>query len=367
MFRLTGKTSRIESIDFLRGIAVWLVLFRHHEFWPLANQFGWMGVDLFFVLSGFLVSGLLFSEFKRFGNVKSGLFLIRRGFKIYPHFYLFLGIGLLAEWGYRMVFHEPKMEISGVRLIGEILFIQNYLSRIWTQTWSLAVEEHFYIGLAVVFFLLQGYRNFIKPWFIISCLIFLFVFVLGERIALQAINPKKLGFYFTHLRIDSLAFGVLLAYFHAFFREATAKLVVQYQWVLFGLSVALLMLCNTENPKTDPFITSIGLTMTYLGFGGILLLAVYTPFFLKIKQVPVLKSVFDLLTWSGFCSYAIYLWHVFVERYMVEPLESAFQLTQFQTFLPFILVSLLVSYFTTEYFEHKILLLRDRLFPKRIV
>src|SRR5437762_8327462 len=81
---------RLRQLDFLRGIAVLLVLFRHDALTEFLYKIGWVGVDLFFVLSGFLVSGLLFSEFIKYGNIKPGLFLIRRGFKIYPLFYTFL-------------------------------------------------------------------------------------------------------------------------------------------------------------------------------------------------------------------------------------------------------------------------------------
>ena len=88
--------SRVRQIDFLRAVAVILVLFRHH--WvgiDVLQRIGWIGVDLFFVLSGFLVSGLLFSEYKRYGNIKAGQFLIRRGFKIYPLFYLSIFLTLI--------------------------------------------------------------------------------------------------------------------------------------------------------------------------------------------------------------------------------------------------------------------------------
>src|SRR5438270_7344794 len=98
----TSSGSRLPGLDLLRGIAVLLVLGRH--MWdvppdvqhPLGRVLevwqrgGWVGVDLFFVLSGFLVSGLLFSEYKQFGTVSPGRFLLRRGLKIYPAFYVFL-------------------------------------------------------------------------------------------------------------------------------------------------------------------------------------------------------------------------------------------------------------------------------------
>ena len=81
---------RIISIDFLRGVAVLLVVFRHITLEPILLTVGWAGVDLFFVLSGFLVSNLLFQEYKQTQSVKPIRFLIRRGFKIYPLFYLII-------------------------------------------------------------------------------------------------------------------------------------------------------------------------------------------------------------------------------------------------------------------------------------
>ena len=92
---------RNRTIDFLRGIAILSVLV-HHIFLirTLSNQNfflqkillfskgGWIGVDLFFVISGFLISGLIFKEYKEHKTFSAGRFLIRRGFKIYPLYYV---------------------------------------------------------------------------------------------------------------------------------------------------------------------------------------------------------------------------------------------------------------------------------------
>jgi len=97
MFWLLEKNNeRNKALDFWRAIAIILVLFRHA---PISNDAnfiflilqkgGWVGVDIFFVLSGFLVSGLLFKEFKLKKHIDIKRFLIRRAFKIYPSFYLF--------------------------------------------------------------------------------------------------------------------------------------------------------------------------------------------------------------------------------------------------------------------------------------
>src|SRR5215472_2350919 len=126
---------RIRQLDVLRGVAVVLVLGRHMGSVPLDVPFvtqsalhlwlhtGWIGVDLFFVLSGFLVSGLLFREYGRLGEVHAGRFLVRRGLRIYPAFYAFLlstsiAIGTL---GNRQFFAEAT-------------FVQNYVPGLWDHT-----------------------------------------------------------------------------------------------------------------------------------------------------------------------------------------------------------------------------------------
>ena len=75
---------RIIGLDVLRGIAILLVLFRHGDYVFFLNKGGWAGVDLFFVLSGFLVSGLLFKEYKKYKTVNFRRFMVRRSVKDNP-------------------------------------------------------------------------------------------------------------------------------------------------------------------------------------------------------------------------------------------------------------------------------------------
>src|SRR5437660_11936744 len=81
---------RNKRLDILRGIAVLLVLGRHGVMAGVWKETGWAGVDLFFVLSGLMISGLLFSEYKRTRSIDLVRFFIRRGVKIYPSLYLML-------------------------------------------------------------------------------------------------------------------------------------------------------------------------------------------------------------------------------------------------------------------------------------
>src|ERR1700730_6928049 len=111
---------RNKRLDVLRCIAVLLVMFNHGGIWPAAAQHGWIGVDLFFVLSGFLISGLLFSEYKARSSISFKRFFIRRGLKIYPAFYLFLFLTVMFS---RIVFHTLP---PATHCLHEVFFVQNY-------------------------------------------------------------------------------------------------------------------------------------------------------------------------------------------------------------------------------------------------
>jgi len=143
-----SEYKRLREIDFLRGIAILLVFFRHKELFSSLTKMGWIGVDLFFVISGFLVSGLLFKEYKRFGSINVKLFLIRRGFKIYPIYYL--------SYIFYLFFKLKSETFSLKYVLADLFFIQNYVygfGYAYVASWSLAIEEHFYLVLA----LLLGY------------------------------------------------------------------------------------------------------------------------------------------------------------------------------------------------------------------
>src|SRR5215470_10370022 len=121
----------------LSELGTHIVLFQQPGWWsrPLIYG-GWIGVDLFFVLSGFLVSGLLFREHLTHQRIEVGSFLARRGLKIYPGFYVLIAVSVLAS----VAMHRA---LSAAGVLSEVFFVQNYRRGLWPHTWSLAVEEHF--------------------------------------------------------------------------------------------------------------------------------------------------------------------------------------------------------------------------------
>lgn len=142
----------------LRCIGVLLVVFRHSGGSNLVQQSGWIGVDLFFVLSGFLISGLLFTEYKERGAIDVKRFYIRRALKLYPSFYLLMVVTVVMNW---RLGHLRAAQVY----LGELFYVQNYGPYVWSHTWSLAVEEHFYLILPIVLLGLVAFsRNKDNPF-----------------------------------------------------------------------------------------------------------------------------------------------------------------------------------------------------------
>ena len=303
--------SRSAALDTLRGLAVLLVLFGHMPLpgtlptWlhgPLAvlQRGGWAGVDLFFVLSGFLVSGLLFREWQETGRFRVGRFLIRRGFKIYPAFYVMLAVVFL--WSASMGRFPGWKYVAS-----EGLFYQNYGPAIFPHTWSLAVEEHFYLTLPLFLWLFRGTRE--APF---RSLPFLVGAVAGTTLILRVLNlegidpeeiaatdPQALrGMYTpTHLRCDALFFGVLLSWIYHF-RRPWFDAMGRHPWLLVAIGLPLCL--PPFIWKLGPIIPlmTVGFTALYLGAGALLV-----AFLGRQWSFRPLAAI-------GFYSYSIYLWHI---------------------------------------------------------
>jgi peptidoglycan/LPS O-acetylase OafA/YrhL len=298
----------LKELDILRGVAVLLVLACHCRASEFLLRSGWVGVDLFFVLSGFLVSGLLFVEYQRAGRIRIGRFFARRGLKIYPAFYFFIGLTLLFN-----ALHSKSPEISN--LMRELAFIQNYGPGIWPHTWSLAVEEHFYLlvglGLFISTRLLRRPFRFLPIALLAVCAMALVLRLIAATI-IPVWDITTQGEP-THMRLDSLAFGVLVSYAYHFCRDELERLIVRYQVPLFLLAL-LCIFTVMARLQQDWFVHTIGYTLLYIGFGSLLLWAL----FVKLRYPGWLARVGTVVSTVGFYSYSIYLWHL-AARYWLLP------------------------------------------------
>jgi peptidoglycan/LPS O-acetylase OafA/YrhL len=353
---------RLRELDFLRGIAIVLVLFRHSPvFWPLTNM-GWMGVDLFFVLSGFLISGLLFKEYQKFGNIKGFHFLVRRAFKIYPVYYIALPMYLMAAL--------VSGHVSTFKVLAEVLFMQNFANG-WgylsPPSWSLAVEEHFYFGLVLVFSYLIA-RNIFNPepkeklGNVEKGMMAAMGAVLVLRVTSNLLMPAQIvrNFTLTPLRIDALMAGVLVSFLYYFKRDYLAR-VFQGPGK-FSILAALALLAWTPfiEPVGSLFAETLGFTTVYSAYALVLV------YFLMDKKVNVRldrlfsKRVVNIVSKIGVYSYSIYVFH-----YLVNIIVRSFYQGAFVSYIC-IPLDLIVGVLVSLYVENYFLRLRDKHFPSRL-
>jgi peptidoglycan/LPS O-acetylase OafA/YrhL len=356
---------RLAGLDAVRGIAVLMVLGAHFDLdvtriagppwvermlrqWQAA---GWSGVDLFFVLSGFLISGLLFREYAARGQVRVGRFLIRRGLKIYPSFWamVFFTVLIMLASGNR---------VDPAELGSELLFVQNYGPSLYNYTWSLAVEEHFYLLLVGLIAWRAGRDGNLRRVVQVVVLALPVVFLLRCLAALAGPAGLERSVVHTHHRLDELAFGVALGYLATFHGPGLEEWVRRRRWWLVAgcalLGVALLGL-----PHRSPWVFTLGLSSLYLGGGSLLLLARYAPF-----GAPR-RSLVAPLAWVGANSYAIYLWHVPVREWgggLLAVLTGQDAPTVAGLLL-YVVGAVLFGAFMTRAIERPALAWRDRHFP----
>ncbi|MCU1670159.1 MAG: Peptidoglycan/LPS O-acetylase OafA/YrhL, contains acyltransferase and SGNH-hydrolase domain [Blastococcus sp.] len=290
------------DLDVVRGIAILLALGWHFGPTPSGNPvldalqlpgrlFGWAGVDLFFVLSGFLMGQLVLGERARTGSFDGRRFTVRRLLKLWPVLYVFLAV-------HAVVGNEPLSSY----LWQNALHVQNYAGTSLAHLWSLAVEEHFYLGLAVLFPLFA--RRGGSPRVLVAVLVGVLVTAVALRYAGRAAGVSETRLQWrTHYRIDSLAAGVLLAVARvhapgAFRRVARLRLL----WaVASAWGVRLLATVG----KDGALGSTLGFTIAYATAAAFILLLYDAAWVTRARWLTAPVAAL------GRYSYGIYIWHIF--------------------------------------------------------
>jgi len=359
---------RLKRLDILRSVAILLVVCAHSAVSGFTSRVGWSGVDLFFVLSGFLISGLLYSEYKKRQDISFRRFFIRRGLKIYPAFYVMIAATFVAQ---HLLWHGAPSPLSN--FFNEVIFIQNYRFGVWGHTWSLAVEEHFYIGLALLLLFLtrissnraNPFRSIPAIFAVVAVVCFtlrvltIWVFPPAENLAAHVTNP-------THARIDALFFGVFLGYLYHFRPEVIQKLLrPASNRVVIGVVSALLLSASYFFARTDYSQLSFGLTCLYLGFGGLLLLSLEVRGLFAGRIAKLLEGLGTGSTYLGRHSYSIYLWHTPFIQLVAVVLRKVIHvhLAPLTVSLVEIVGCCVVGIVFARLIEFPVLKFRDRFFP----
>jgi peptidoglycan/LPS O-acetylase OafA/YrhL len=243
---------RIPELDGLRGVAIGLVIINHYFSDALAfrlahplailqvpTRLTWSGVDLFFVLSGFLIGGILLDAKDSSNYFK--VFYVRRTFRILPIYLVLVGLAFLGAH----FLPSAKYPLTRPYLVNllpwyaYLTFTQNIWSLIWNVktgvilgvTWSLAVEEQFYLTLPSV---IRFLRRSLLPY--VFCAGILCAFLL--RVALLLRFPRSLSApqYLLPCRMDSLLMGALAAYMLRK-QQVWCWLVARRKWLwrIFGV------------------------------------------------------------------------------------------------------------------------------------
>jgi peptidoglycan/LPS O-acetylase OafA/YrhL len=343
------RPSRREiELDFIRGIAILLVIDFHSQYGLLNSvlrplgvpPLGWVGVDIFFVLSGFLVGGLLIKEWKVRGRINSSSFLIRRGFKIWPQYYAFLLILLATR--HRSI-HE---------LWGNLLNIQNYVGGV-AHTWSLAVEEHAYLVILLLLAVAARWKLrmrtlFAVLGFLVACIVATGVYLVFRHA--EVFTP-------THTRLGGILAGVMLAIVYHYRPEVFHRL--QRYWWLWCAAIALALAYayvgrRSWNPACMIDLADLG--------GVALLMLLY-----RHTEGRKHNWLYRAVAWIGLYSYGIYLWHVSVDEpvmWVAQRLPESLRAIWFA--LSPAALGIAIGVLTTEAIEFPMLRLRERWFPRRV-
>jgi peptidoglycan/LPS O-acetylase OafA/YrhL len=345
--------NRRKGLDFLRGVAILAVMGAHFPWVHTDNlvldaickafkSFGGMGVNLFFSLSGYLVGGMLLQEYRDTGGLQAGRFLGRRAFKIWPPLYALLLFHLIVG-------RHP----ADTYFLQNLFHVQNYFGTSIQQTWSLAVEEHFYILICLLLASMVGR----SPRFIISNLILL----AGASYAIRYITVDfgylDAAFRQTQCRMDSLLYGVILAAVAVFYPQRFNALG---RYPIFVGAVSFLSLAVACTVVEDGVLDrKLGYICQGVAFCG----------WLIIFDSPNAKLARPLWPISkiGLYSYGIYLWHslalepgriIIAKTAAMQPEVAYFVVILVET-----LIALSLGVVTTKAIEWPSLRLREQVLP----
>jgi peptidoglycan/LPS O-acetylase OafA/YrhL len=222
---LDSSSAREPGLDLMRAVAILGVMLWHMHFalrpgiWSGPGRYGWMGVDLFFVLSGYLIGSQLLRPYTRGSRPSIGGFYMRRAFRVLPA-YLTVLLFYFAIPGFR---EAPGLSPAWQFLTFTENFRIDYLhDQAFSHVWSLCVEEHFYLVLPVLILLLMRRPSFSKAFVMVLGIL---CFGIGIRAYIYlhqiAIFPRdddafalayvERIYYPTHTRLDGLLVGVTLA------------------------------------------------------------------------------------------------------------------------------------------------------------
>lgn len=334
---------RLHGLDHLRAVAIILVLLFHYQFYygvpewlEIFSCFGWSGVDLFFVLSGYLITDKLFREVSARGTIDFKGFYVNRFLRIIPAYAAVVAL----------YFSFPSLqEGNGLQPLWKFLtFTQNISIDLFKNTfshaWSLCVEEHFYLLLPILlhFIFSRKITHQAIYWFIAVALMGILIrYAIWEALVAPAYGRAKIGiaikaiYYPTYTRLDGLLIGVMIASVFRYQPLLKDKIMKQGNRLL-ALSLLLLLAAYFLFDGSIVSITFTSWTVAVFGFPlvsaayGVMVIAAMSPDCIlsryKFRPTAILATL----------AYSIYLSHKIINHLINSQLKYVLELENHHVF-----------------------------------
>ena len=333
------------GLDIARASSILLVLIAHRFSLPI--ELGILGVQIFFVLSGFLIGQILINDFRNDGKLSTILkFWKRRWYRTLPLYYLVLIFKILFygnPYGWKIIvyFLFLQANIVGINFLG--------------VSWSLVIEEWFYIFLPITTFLFFRKGIDFKKF---TLYIFSFIFIFLLTRFLWNFFHKGVIIY----QFDCLLLGVLIASIKIFYPKIYIKLNSSLLF-LIGVFLMSILVINLGEMKNIYIYDTYRKVIWYFLIS--ISIALIIPFieqssFLNTK-IKTIRPLFYFYTWTSILTYSIYLIHMFVFEINFNNYPLGINIC-FQ-----ILILYAICFLVYALFEHPMLNLREKLSLKQYV
>ena len=367
------RRQHFPALDGIRGLAIIGVLLRHASYvFPHDSTTRWFlpfflsgmwGVDLFFVLSGFLITGILFSTKAALNRAQS--FYGRRILRIFPIYYLILALVLVGSQAFPAVRAASNLQNLADRL-SYLFYFQNlipmwhhgnYPESIIGPFWSLAVEEQFYFVWPIIVWHLSP-KGVLKLSGALAC----------AALALRMILIPHFGdgiwlYAFTPTRADGLFVGSALAAVYAAKSQISKRVLAG---MVAGATAALAVVAAhglNQLWLTGPYMSTIGISAIAILCGALIVFCLQFGGFARLFQMEWLRRF-------GKYSYGIYVFHFAiyyaVQHLVLTRLSAALPLrTGWATLYVAVLIGVTygVAWVSFKYFEQRFLALKSHFEP----